>query len=89
MLFQVNRIHIETEESDMKKITALLAAVILLFVSATACAGSHSSDISSVMLNFTLSNSSCKSAVQQAVNGLYRSVELLELITRRLSAAAL
>ena len=42
-------------------------------------AGSPTS-VNSIMSNYSSSNLRAKSAVQQAVNGLYRSVELLELI---------
>jgi len=35
------------------------------------------------MLDYSLTNSRADSAVQQSVNGLYRSVELLELIAKK------
>lgn len=60
-------------------VSVLLAAVLLNFVS-TAYALEYSTDISSIMLEFSLQNSYADSTVQQAVNGTYRTVELLELI---------
>ena len=46
--------------------------------------GCSASDVSGVMSSFTLNNYSCESAPQQAVNGTYRTVEMLELIVRQL-----
>ena len=46
--------------------------------------GCSYSDVSEVHSSFTSGNRSANSAVQQSVNGLYRTVELLELITLEL-----
>ena len=67
----------------MKRI-AILAVMLLLIasISATGSAKDYSSEISSIMSSYTLNNYSCKSAVQQEVNGVYRSVEMLEIIAK-------
>ena len=49
----------------------------------SASAAGYSSQISSIMLDYSLSNSRFDSAAQQSVNGLYRSVELTGLIAKK------
>ena len=62
----------------------LVAALMLgLGMTFSASAAGYSSQISSITLDYSLSNSRCDSAAQQSVNGLYRSVELLELIAKK------
>ena len=69
----------------MRRVCSLFIAFVLLVVPVHVFAGtSYSSEISSVMTSFTLNNISCKSAVQQAVNGNYRTVEMLEIIAKEL-----
>ena len=69
----------------MRRIVSAWVAFIVLLIPLCACAGSSfSSEISSVMTNFTLSNYSCNSAVQQAVNGNYRTVDMLDIIAKEL-----
>ena len=49
----------------------------------------YTSEISGVMTDFVLNNYSCDSAPQQAVNGLYRCVEMLEIIAKILNGSSL
>ena len=69
----------------MKKLISIFTVFAFLLLPLTAYASSsYSNEISSVMTNFTLNNYSCNSAVQQAVNGNYRAVEMLDIIAREL-----
>ena len=73
----------------MKKHLSILLTIILtlaLLTPQTALAGSYASTIRDIHSSFVSGNRSAKSAVQQSVNGLYRSVELLELIVLKLDS---
>lgn len=61
-----------------------LSMMFILLMSVQVFAKDYSSDISSIMSNFVLNNYSCKSAIQQQVNGTYRTVEMLEVIAHEL-----
>ena len=63
-----------------KTMMSLLALALCLMLPISCLAGSYSSTISSIHSSFVSSNRSAKSAPQQAVNGAYRCVELLEVI---------
>ena len=67
-----------------RTLSVIILLVFLVPFSVSYASGSYSSEISSVMLNFSLNNYSCKSAPQQAVNGNYRTVEMLEIIAKEL-----
>ena len=49
--------------------------------------GCSSSSVSAVMSDFSYNNIFCDSAPQQVVNGTYRTVELLELIAKKLDSS--
>ncbi|MEG0126338.1 MAG: hypothetical protein RR816_09680 [Clostridia bacterium] len=69
-----------------KKIIAFALSLIMCLTLCTAAsAKDYSSEISSVMSSFVTNNYSCDSAPQQAVNGTYRTVEMLEIIAKELS----
>ena len=69
----------------MKKLTSLaLVFALLMVIAGTALAGSYASEISSIHSRFSRQDSSASSAPQQLVNGLYRNVELLELIALKM-----
>lgn len=65
-----------------RTLAALLALMLVLGMTFSASAAGYSSRISSIMLDFSLSNSRADSAPQQQVNGAYRMVELLEIIAQ-------
>ena len=69
-----------------KKLSAMVLIVMLVAVLMpnAALADTYTSTIQDIHSSFRLGNSSASSAVQQSVNGLYRMVELLELITLEL-----
>ena len=64
----------------MKRLISLIAALLCLTLPFSAFAGSYSSTIQSIHSSFVSGNRSASSAPQQAVNGAYRCVELLEVI---------
>ena len=65
----------------MKRKAVLFAALLLcLCLPLNGLAGSHTAAIQSIHSSFVSSNRSASSAPQQQVNGLYRCVELLEVI---------
>ena len=67
----------------MKRLFSVFAALMLMLIPFHAAAGtSYGSEISSVMLDFSLNNYSAKSAPQQEVNGTYRTVEMLAIIAK-------
>ena len=73
-------------KKTLKSLTALLLALIMTAsMTCGALAEDYSSKISSIMTSYTLGDIRASSAPQQAANGLYRCVEMLELIARQLN----
>ena len=64
----------------LKKICAICLCLCLCMTSCCCLAGSYSSALDSIWSSYKSGNSSASSAVQQAVNGSYRTVELLYII---------
>lgn len=60
---------------------SILFVCLIVSTIIPARADSYASDICSIMSTYSYQNIMASSAVQQSVNGLYRSMELLEKIT--------